>query len=144
MKRREVVQTQKETDRPAFALALAECVRAMSMRELKVFGAALEVEEPCSFHEAGTIAMDIYDYELVDGSERGYAITALRYAGAEDEILEILEGFTDFDALGRAIGAPAKPNKVVSLGRGAAAKRARPAACGGARDAELAATRRTA
>ena len=45
--------------------------------------------------------MDIYDYELVDGSERGYAITALRYAGAGDEILEILEGFTDFDALGR-------------------------------------------
>ena len=161
VKRREVVQTQKETDRPAFALALAspagivrldlpaqddaleqakralgcdlgsaairdveigypwahllprdavtledanvlaECVRGMTREELRVFGAVLEVEEPCSFHEAGTIAMDIYDYELVDGSERGYAITALRYAGAGDEILEILEGFTDFDALGR-------------------------------------------
>jgi hypothetical protein len=161
VKRREVVQTQKETDRPAFALTLAspagavrldlpaqndaleqakralgcdlgsaairdveigypwahllprdavtledanvlaECVRGMTREELRVFGAVLEVEEPCSFHEAGTIAMDIYDYELVDGSERGYAITALRYAGAGDEILEILEGFTDFDALGR-------------------------------------------
>ena len=162
VKRREVVQTQKETDRPAFALALAspagivrldlpaqddaleqakralgcdlgsaairdveigypwahllpsdfitvedantlaECVREMTEEELRVFGAVLEVEEPRSFHEAGTIAMDIYDYELVDGSERGYAITALRYAGAGDEILEILEGFTDFDALGRS------------------------------------------
>ena len=162
VKRREVVQTQKETDRPAFALALAspagivrldlpaqddaleqakralgcdlgnaairdveigypwahllprdaitledanvlaECVRGMTREELRVFGAVLEVEEPCSFHEAGTIAMDIYDYELVDSSERGYAITALRYAGAGDEILEILEGFTDFDALGRS------------------------------------------
>ncbi len=162
VKRREVVQTQKETDRPAFALTLAsptgtvrldlpasddeleqakralgiddlgsaaikdveigcpwahllprdaitmedanvlaECVRGMTREELRVFGAVLEVEEPCSFHEAGTIAMDIYDYELVDSSERGYAITALRYAGAGDEILEILEGFTDFDALGR-------------------------------------------
>ena len=162
VKRREVVQTQKETDRPAFALALAspagivrldlpaqddaleqakralgcdlgsaairdveigypwahllpsdsitvedanvlaECVRGMTREELRVFGAVLEVEEPRSFHEAGAIAMDIYDYELVDSSERGYAITALRYAGAGDEILEILEGFTDFDALGRS------------------------------------------
>lgn len=162
VKRREVVQTQKETDRPAFALALAspagivrldlpaqddaleqakralgcdlgnaairdveigypwahllprdaitledanvlaECVRGMTREELRVFDAVLEVEEPCSFHEAGTIAMDIYDYELVDSSERGYAITALGYAGAGDEILEILEGFTDFDALGRS------------------------------------------
>ena len=84
------------------ANVLAECVRGMTREELRVFGAVLEVEEPCSFHEAGTIAMDIYDYELVDSSERGYAITALRYAGAGDEILEILEGFTDFDALGRS------------------------------------------
>ena len=163
VKRREVVQTQKKTDRPAFALTLAspagavrldlpaqddaleqgkralglddldsaairdveigypwahllpkdaitledanvlaECVQGMTREDLRVFGAVLEVEEPRSFHEAGTIAMDIYDYELVDGSERGYAITALRYAGAGDEILEILEGFTDFDALGRS------------------------------------------
>ncbi len=172
VKRREVVQTQKETDRPAFALTLAsptgtfhlnlpasedkleqakmalgldnldnaairdveigypwahllpmdavtledantlaECVREMAEEELRVFGATLEVEEPRSFHEAGTIAMDIYDYELVDSSERGYAITALRYAGAGDDILEILEGFTDFDALGRAIGAPGETQR---------------------------------
>ena len=81
---------------------LAQCVRAMSGEELRVFGAVLEVEGPCSLHEAGTIAMDINDYELVDGSEREYAITALGYAGAGDEILELLEGFTNFDALGRA------------------------------------------
>ena len=171
VKRREVVQTQKKTDRPAFALALAspagivrldlpaqddaleqakralgcdlgnaairdveigypwahllpmdavtledantlaECVREMTEEELRVFGATLEVEEPRSFHEAGTIAMDIYDYELVDSSERGYAITALRYAGAGDDILEILEGFTDFAALGRAIGAPGETQR---------------------------------
>ena len=84
------------------ANTLAECVREMTGEELRVFGAVLEVEEPRSFHEAGTIAMDIYDYELVDRSEREYAITALRYAGAGDEILEVLDGFTDFDALGRA------------------------------------------
>ena len=162
VKRREVVQTQKETDRPAFALALAspagivrldlpaqddaleqakralgcdlgsaairdveigypwahllpsdsitvedanvlaECVRGMTREELRVFGAVLEVEEPCSFHEAGTIVMDIDDYELVSSNEREYAFAALGYAGAGDEILEMLDGFTDFDALGRS------------------------------------------
>ena len=81
---------------------LAQCVRAMSGEELRVFGAVLEVEGPCSLHEAGTIAMDINDYELVTSSEREYAITALGYAGADDEVLDMLEGFTDFDALGRA------------------------------------------
>ena len=160
VKRREVVQTQKEEKRPAFALTLAspagavrldlpasddaleqtkralglddlggtaiqgveigypwghllpnaitledantlaQCVRAMSKRELKVFGAVLEVEEPSTFHAAGTIAMDIDDYELVTDSEREYGMEALRYAGAGDELLDILDGFTDFDALG--------------------------------------------
>ena len=83
------------------ANALAECVQEMSEQELRVFGAALEVEEPRSIREAGTIAMDRDDYELVSGIEREYGIEALRYAGAGDEILEMLDGFTDFDALGR-------------------------------------------
>ena len=83
------------------ANTLAECVQAMSACELRVFSAALEVEAPCSFHEASTIAMDIDDYELVPSNEGEYGREALRYAGACDEILEILDGFTDFDALGR-------------------------------------------
>ncbi|WP_295759490.1 DUF6329 domain-containing protein [uncultured Oscillibacter sp.] len=83
------------------ASTLAECVRAMSKRELKVFGAALEVEEPRSFYDAGCIAMDVDDYELVDGSEHEYAWDALRAAGASEDALEMLNGFTDFDALGR-------------------------------------------
>ena len=162
VKRREVVQTQKGSDRPAFALTLAspigacrlnlpapddelerakralglddlggaaiqdveigypwahllpadsatledanvlaECVREMTTEELRVFGAVLEVEEPRSFHEAGTIAMDLTDYELTTSNEREYAIAALGYAGAGDEVIEMLDGFTDFDALGR-------------------------------------------
>ena len=83
------------------ANTLAECVQEMSEQELRVFGAALEVEEPRSFYEAGAIAMDRDDYALVSGSEREYGMEALRYAGAGDEILEMLDGFTDFDALGR-------------------------------------------
>ena len=38
------------------ANVLAQCVRAMSKQELRVFGAVLEVEEPSTFHAAGTIA----------------------------------------------------------------------------------------
>lgn len=64
-------------------------------------GAALEVEEPSSFYDAGCIAMDIDDYELVDDGEIGYAWNALRAAGASEDALEMLSSDTDFDALGR-------------------------------------------
>ncbi len=84
------------------ANTLAECVRQMTQQELRVFGAALEVEEPRSFYDAGCIAMDRDDYELVTSNEAEYGREALRYAGAGDEILEMLDGFTDFDALGRS------------------------------------------
>ena len=59
-------------------------------------------EEPRSFYDAGCIAMDIDDYELVDSNEGEYGRETLRKAGADDEILDMLDGFTDFDALGRS------------------------------------------
>lgn len=80
---------------------LAEYVQGMSDRELKLFGAALEVEEPNTFGDAVCIAEDLDNYELVDSNEGEYGRAALRYAGAGDEILDMLYGFTDFDALGR-------------------------------------------
>ena len=80
---------------------LAKCVREMTDRELKVFGAVLEIEVPNSFSDANITAMYLDDYELVEDSEREYGMEALRYAGAGDELLEILDGFTDFDTLGR-------------------------------------------
>ena len=80
---------------------LAQYVQQMSDSELRLFGAALEVEEPSTFSDAVCIAEDLDDYELVDGSEGEYGRKALRYAGADDEILDMLDGFTDFDALGR-------------------------------------------
>lgn len=46
--------------------------------------------------------MYLDDYELVEDSEREYGREALRKAGADDEILDMLDGFTDFDALGRS------------------------------------------
>ena len=80
---------------------LAQYVQQMSNSELRLFGAALEVEEPSTFSEAVCIAANLDEYELVSGSEEEYGREALRYAGAGDEILDMLDGFTDFDALGR-------------------------------------------
>ena len=80
---------------------LAQYVQQMSDRELRLFGAALETEEPSTFSESVCIAEDLDDYELVDGSEEEYGREALRNAGAGDVILDMLDGFTDFDALGR-------------------------------------------
>lgn len=84
------------------ANTLARYVLQMSETELKIYGAVLEAEEPAAFSDALCIAEDIDDYELVEGSEGEYGREALRKAGADDEVLEILDGFTDFDALGRA------------------------------------------
>ena len=81
---------------------LAKCVREMTKQELKVFGAVLEVKGPDSFSDAKLTAMYLDNYELVEESEREYGREALRRAGADDEVLEMLDGFTDFDALGRA------------------------------------------
>ena len=80
---------------------LAQYVQQMSESELRLFGAALEAEEPETFSEAVCIAEELDEYELVDGSEEEYGREALRHAGAGDVILDMLDGFTDFDALGR-------------------------------------------
>ena len=146
VKRREVVQTQKKTDRPAFALTLAsptdavsldlpasddeleqakralglddldsaairdveigypwahllprdaitledasvlaECVQGMTREDLRVFGAVLEVEEPCSFHEAGTIAIATYTGNATSSYVKGYVVTA-DYSGTVSRI----------------------------------------------------------
>lgn len=83
------------------AASLAQYVQQMTDSELRLFGAALEAMEPATFTDAVCIAEDLDDYELVDSSESEYGREALRYAGAGDEILDMLDGFTDFDALGR-------------------------------------------
>ncbi len=83
------------------ANTLALCLRQMSPDELMTYRAALEVEDPAVFTEALNIAMDIDDYELVSGSEREYGREALRQMGANDELLDAIEGYTDLDRLGR-------------------------------------------
>jgi len=68
--------------------------------EIMKYCAALEVEEPSTFTEALDMVIDIDDYELISDSEREYGRQALRRMGASDEVLEAIEGCTDFDRLG--------------------------------------------
>ena len=88
---------------PDDANTLAQYVRSMSETELRTFGAALEAEVPVTFTQAACIAEDIDDYELVDVTEGEYARNGLRMAGVEDEIFDLLDGFTDFERLGRSM-----------------------------------------
>jgi len=71
--------------------------------ELMQYCAALEAEEPCGFPEALDIAMDIDNYELISGNEREYGREALRRIGADEELLDTIDGYTDFAQLGRAM-----------------------------------------
>lgn len=87
---------------PGDAIALADWVWAMSDSNLKAFGGVLEVEQPTTFVEAVYIAEEIDNYDVVDCSEGEYGREVLRYAGVGEEILELLDGFTNFDALGRS------------------------------------------
>ena len=82
---------------------------ALCLQQLKADGeimkycAALEVEEPSTFAEALDMAMNIDDYELVSDSEWEYGREALRRIGADEELLDTIDGYTDFDRLGRAM-----------------------------------------
>ena len=71
--------------------------------EIMKYCAALEVEEPSTFAGAIDIAMDADDYELVSDNEHEYGREALRRIGADDELLDTIDGYTDFDRLGRAM-----------------------------------------
>lgn len=80
---------------------MALCLRRLNTDgETMKYCAALEVEEPATFTEALDMAIDIDDYELISSSEREYGRQALRRMGANDEVLEAIEGYTDFDRLG--------------------------------------------
>ena len=62
--------------------------------------AVLEVEQPDTFSQALTIAMDTDDYELVPESTSEYGKQVLRRIGADDELLDTIDGYMDFALLG--------------------------------------------
>ena len=84
-----------------YANEMAQCLQRLNTDgETMKYCAALEVVEPSTFTEALDMAIDIDDYELISSSEREYGRQALIRMGANDEVLEAIEGCTDFDRLG--------------------------------------------
>lgn len=64
------------------------------------FCAVLEVEQPDTFSKALTIAMDLDDYELVPADMNEYGRQVLQRIGADDELLDTIDGYMDFTQLG--------------------------------------------
>ena len=73
---------------------------ALCLQQLKADGeimkycAALEAEEPSTFSRALDMGMGIDNYELVTDNERAYG---------REELLDTIDGYTDFEQLGRAM-----------------------------------------
>ena len=67
---------------------------------LMKFCAVLEVEQPDTFSKALTIAMDLDDYELVPVDMSEYGKQVLQRIGADDELLDTIDGYMDFTRLG--------------------------------------------
>lgn len=84
------------------ANALAECLQEMEREdgELMKFCAALVAEKVVTFQEAVNIAMDRDDYELVPEDMDEYGKQVLRRAGADDEVIDTVEGYMNFAQLG--------------------------------------------
>lgn len=82
---------------------LAEWIQQMEQEEgaLMKYCAALEVEQPHTFSQALTIATDADDYELVPEDMGEYGRQVLQRIGADDELLDTIDGYMDFAQLGR-------------------------------------------
>jgi predicted small lipoprotein YifL len=80
---------------------MAHCLQQIKTDgEMMKYCAALEVEEPSTFTEALDMAIDIDDYELVPENSEEYGKQVLRRIGADDEIIDTIDGYMDFAQLG--------------------------------------------
>jgi hypothetical protein len=61
----------------------------------------LEAEEPDNFPAALALAQNLDYYERVLDDTEEYGKAVLTHIGADDEIISTIDGYTDFDALGR-------------------------------------------
>lgn len=81
---------------------LADCIGRMEETdgELPKFCAALEVERPGLLMDAVDIACDLDNYERITEGTYEYGQSVLRRHGADDELLQAMEGYMDFEKLG--------------------------------------------
>ena len=68
--------------------------------ELMKYLSALEVEQPENFIQAYHLMLNLDDYERVPNSAEEYGKMVLIRHGADDEVINALEGYTNFEQLG--------------------------------------------
>ena len=81
---------------------LALCIEEMQQRdgELLKFLAVLSVEQPETMSDALRFAINLDDYERITEGTYEYGQSVLRRHGADDELLEAMDGYMDFEKLG--------------------------------------------
>ena len=70
--------------------------------EMLKFLAVLSVEQPETVSDALRFAINLDDYERITEGAYEYGRTLLRRHGADDELLETIDGYMDFEKLGEA------------------------------------------
>lgn len=65
------------------------------------FFSVLEAEQPDTFTAAYRLSLSLDDYERVSNDTSEYGREVLERIGADEELLDTIDGFTDFDALGK-------------------------------------------
>ncbi|MDD3963175.1 MAG: DUF6329 domain-containing protein [Synergistaceae bacterium] len=86
-------------DANELALAIEEMQQNDSA--LLRFLSVLDVEQPDTFTEAYHLALNLDDYERVSNDPAEYGREVLERIGADEELLNTIDGFTDFDELGK-------------------------------------------
>ena len=71
--------------------------------ELMKYLSALCVENPSTFQEALEIAYHIDDYERITEGTYEYGQSVLRRIGADDEVINTIDGYMDFERFGEAM-----------------------------------------
>lgn len=68
--------------------------------ELLKYLSVLSVEQPGTMQEALHCAMNLDDYERITEDTYEYGRTVLRRIGADDELIDTIDGYMDFEKLG--------------------------------------------
>lgn len=71
--------------------------------ELLKFCSVLEVEQPQTFQAALELGMNIDNYERIIESTYEYGQSVLRRIGADDEVIDTIDGYMDFERFGAAM-----------------------------------------
>lgn len=81
---------------------LAWAIEGMQLedRELMKYLSVLSVEQPETLQEALHYAMNLDDYEHFSDDLDAYGKAVLRRIGADDELIDTIDGYMDFERLG--------------------------------------------